>query len=298
CIARRRPQQCTPCAITVHADLRFMMVADGETLAERPDMIGEPSQAPRSGDSGCRRCVVSTAVVVGSGPNGLAAAIRLTQAGLAVTVVEAADTPGGGTGSGELTLPGLLHDECSAFHPLGAASPCFSALGLERHGLRWRWPEIDLAHPLDDGRAALAGRDPALPERSLGSDAGRWRRMFAWAQREEGGAGGFDAAVGEILRPLLHVPRHPITLGRFGVRGALPATVTARRFADEPARALFMGAAAHKFGRLDAPLTGAVGLLLAGAAQAVGWPVAEGGSVAIARALVSELETRGGRVHT
>lgn len=241
---------------------------------------------------------MSTAVVVGSGPNGLAAAIRLAHAGLAVTVVEAADTPGGGTRSGELTVAGLLHDECSAFHPLGVASPYFTALRLERRGLRWRWPEIDLAHPLDDGRAALAGRDTELTTTSLGADAERWRRMFAWALDEGEGPGVFAEVAREVLRPVPHRPRHPIALARFGSRAILPATSTARRFVDEPAQALFMGAAAHKFGGLDTPLTSAVGLLLAGAAHAVGWPVAEGGSAAITRALVAELEAHSGRVVT
>ncbi|QDQ97491.1 phytoene desaturase family protein [Tomitella fengzijianii] len=241
---------------------------------------------------------MESAVVVGSGPNGLSAAVRLARAGLAVTVVEQADVPGGGARSGEATLPGLLHDECSAFHPMGAASPYIAALGLERHGLRWRWPTVDLAHPLDDGRAALAGRDPGLAAQSLGADADRWRRVFAWAHRASLGEGPFDQVMAEALRPLIHVPRHPLVLGRFGAQAVLPATVLSRRFADEPARALFMGAAAHQFGRLDIPFTSAVGMVLAGAAQAVGWPVAEGGSRAITDALVAELESHGGRITT
>src|SRR5690349_7339077 len=111
---------------------------------------------------------MTTAVVVGSGPNGLAAAIRLAHAGLEVTVLEAYDRPGGGTRTSELTLPGLLHDDCAAFHPTGVASPYFKTLDLERHGLRWLWPEIDLAHPLDDGRAGLAARDQSITDASLG----------------------------------------------------------------------------------------------------------------------------------
>ena len=122
---------------------------------------------------------MTSAAVVGSGPNGLAAAVRLAQAGLDVTVLEAADVVGGGTRTSELTVPGLLHDECSAFHPMGVASPFLSSLGLERYGLRWLWPEVDLAHPLDDGRAGVVSRDMARTVASLGVDGDRWRRLFA-----------------------------------------------------------------------------------------------------------------------
>ncbi|WP_370290637.1 phytoene desaturase family protein [Nocardioides sp.] len=233
---------------------------------------------------------MTTAVVVGSGPNGLAAAIHLARAGLEVTVLEAYERPGGGTRTEELTLPGVLHDVCAGFHPTGVASPFFSSLDLARHGLVWRWPEVDLAHPLDDGRAGVASRDMARTEASLGVDAARWRRLFAPVVRH------FDDLVGEVFGPVVHVPSHPITLARFGLQAALPATVSVRRFGDEPAKALLMGVAAHKFGRLDTPLGASVGMLLTGAAHAVGWPVAEGGSESISRALVAELESLGGRV--
>ncbi|TQL67828.1 phytoene dehydrogenase-like protein [Nocardioides albertanoniae] len=235
---------------------------------------------------------MSAAVVVGSGPNGIAGAIRLAQAGLEVTVVEAYERAGGGTRSSERTVPGVLHDDCAAFHPTGVASPFFASLGLERHGLRWLWPEIDLAHPLDDGRAGVAARDRELTRRSLGVDAERWDRLFG------GVTGDFDALLGELLGPVVHVPRHPVVLGRFGVRALPPATWTAGRFEDDPAAALFMGAAAHAFGRLDTPVSSSVGLMLAGAAHAVGWPVAEGGTEAITRALLAELAALGGRVVT
>jgi len=235
---------------------------------------------------------MSTAAVVGSGPNGLAAAIRLAQAGLAVTVVEAYDRPGGGMRTSELTVPGVLHDECAAFHPTGVASPYLASLGLERHGLRWLWPEVDLAHPLDDGRAGLAGRDPALTEQSLGADARRWTAMFGAAVRN------FDDVIEDVFQPVVHLPRHPITLGKFGLRAGLPATVAARRFHDEPAKALFMGVAAHAFNRLDGPLSSSVGTMLAAAAHAVGWPVAEGGTDAITRALLATLSELGGAVIT
>jgi len=234
---------------------------------------------------------VTTAVVVGSGPNGLAAAVRLAHAGLDVTVVEAHERPGGGARTSELTLPGVLHDDCAAFHPTGVASPYFSSLDLGRHGLRWLWPEVDLAHPLDDGRVGLAGRDPGLTA-SLGADSERWRRLLAAPVRN------FDALVTEAFQPVAHLPRHPITLGRFGLTALQPATWVVRRFRDEPARALFMGVAAHAFGRLDRPLTASVAMLLGAAAHAVGWPVAEGGTAAITRALLAELAEHGGRVVT
>lgn len=235
---------------------------------------------------------MSTAVVVGSGPNGLAAAIRLAQAGLEVTVVEANDRPGGGVQTSELTVPGVLHDDCSAFHPTGVASPYFASLGLERHGLRWLWPEVDLAHPLDDGRAGLAARDFTGTESSLGVDAARWKRIFGPIAR------GFDDLVADIFQPVVGLPHHPFKLARFGVKALMPATWTARRFSEEPAKALFTGVAAHAFGRLDTPLSTSVGLMLAGAAHAVGWPVAEGGSEAITRALLAELSAHGGKVVT
>lgn len=235
---------------------------------------------------------MTTAVVVGSGPNGLAGAIRLAQAGLEVTVIEAAERPGGGTLTSERTLPGLLHDDCAAFHPTGVASPFFASLGLERHGLRWRWPEVQLAHPLDDGRAGVATRDLEETAASLGVDRKRWLRLLGPAVR------GFDDLLGEILQPVLHAPRHPVQLARFGLRALAPATATSALFRDDPAAALFTGVAAHKFGRLDRPLSSSVGLFLAATAQTVGWPVAEGGTESITRALLAELTALGGTVVT
>jgi len=235
---------------------------------------------------------MSTAVVVGSGPNGLAAAIRLAHAGVGVVVVEAHRQPGGGTRTSERTLPGVLHDDCAAFHPAGVASPYFASLDLQRHGLTWLWPEIDLAHPLDDGRAAVAARDLDQTADSLGSDAARWSQMFAPAIAH------FDDLIGEVLQPVIHLPRHPVTLARFGVPALMPTTRIIRRFREEPARALFTGLAAHAFHRLDTPLSSSVGLMLAAAAHAVGWPVAAGGTAAITRALLAELDEHGGRVVT
>ena len=235
---------------------------------------------------------MTSAVVVGSGPNGLAAAIRLAHAGLDVTVLEAHPEPGGGTRTSERTLPGLLHDDCAAFHPTGVASPYLASLDLGRHGLEWLWPEIDLAHPLDDGRAGVAARDLARTARSLGADAARWERMFHHS------IGHFDDLIAEVFQPVIHLPRHPMTLGRFGIRALLPATLAVRRFRDDPARALFMGVAAHAFNRLDTPLSSSVGLMLTAAAHAVGWPVARGGTASITTALIRELEAHGGKVVT
>jgi phytoene dehydrogenase-like protein len=235
---------------------------------------------------------MSTAVVVGSGPNGLAAAIRLAHAGVRVTVIEAHRRPGGGTRTSERTLPGVLHDDCAAFHPAGVASPYFASLDLQRHGLTWLWPEIDLAHPLDDGRAAVAARDLDQTTDSLGFDAARWSRMLAPAIAH------FDDLIVEVLQPLIHLPRHPVTLARFGVPALMPATRIVRRFREQPAQALFTGLAAHAFHRLDTPLSSSVGLMLAATAHAVGWPVAAGGTASITTALLAELDEHAGRIVT
>lgn len=235
---------------------------------------------------------MTRAVVVGSGPNGLAAAIRLAQRGLDVTVLERADVPGGGTRTSQATVPGLWHDDCSAVHPLGVLSPFFASLGLQRLGLRWEWPDIDLAHPLDDGRVGLLSRDLDRTVESLGVDGRSWRRTFAPLARD------FDATLLDVLRPIQHVPRHPWALARFGAHAAWPATTYVRRWSDEPARALFTGSAAHAFARLDRPLSASVGVLLTTAGHRAGWPVARGGSHSIATALVAVLEGLGGRVLT
>lgn len=236
---------------------------------------------------------MTTAAVVGSGPNGLSAAIRLAQAGLEVTVLEAHERPGGGTRTDDdLTVPGLVHDVCAGFHPTGVASPWFRSLDLDRHGLRWRWPEVDLAHPLDDGRAAIASRDMRRSAASLGVDGDRWRRLFDPLVRD------FDDLLEDVLGPVVHLPRHPVLLARFGLRAALPVPWQSALFDDEPARALLAGVAAHKFGSIGGPLGSAVGVMLTAAAHAVGWPVAEGGTESITRALLAELDELGGTVRT
>ena len=233
-----------------------------------------------------------SAVVVGSGPNGLTAAVLLARAGLDVTVLEAADIIGGGTRSSELLEPGVLHDHCSAFHPLGAGSPVFPTLGLEDHGLRWKWPEIDCAHPLDDGSAGLLLRSIDATVDGLGVDGPRWRELFGPLVNR------FDDLRGEILSPMVSVPRHPVTLGLFGMRAMLPASVLGRLLRTPQARALFTGNAAHAFSRLDRPGSSAAALMLISAGHRYGWPVAEGGSAAITSALASALRDAGGRIIT
>jgi phytoene dehydrogenase-like protein len=235
---------------------------------------------------------VTNAVVVGSGPNGLAAAARLARAGVVVTVLEAADEVGGGTRSGEATVPGLLHDHCSAVHMMAVGSPAIRELGLERHGLRWCRPEVDCAHPLDDGRAAVLHRSVDSTAAGLGRDGVAWRRLFA------GPSAGFDTFGEDILGPLLRPPGHPLRLARFGLPTLLPATVLARAFRDEPARALWAGAAAHAIQPLHRPLTSAIGLGLLTAGHRYGWVVAEGGSRAITDAMVAVLAEHGGKVRT
>ncbi|MFW0797032.1 NAD(P)/FAD-dependent oxidoreductase [Gordonia sp. CPCC 205515] len=235
---------------------------------------------------------MTSAVVVGSGPNGLTAAVILARAGCDVRVIEAADTIGGGTRSSALFRPGITHDHCSAFHPMGAGSPAFRALGLEEHGLRWRWPEIDCAHPLDDGRAGLLYRSVADTASGLGDDGPAWRDVFA------GGTVDFDELAEDVLGPLLRFPRHPIRMAEFGNRALYPATSVAHVFRSEEARALFGGVAAHAFTRLARPGSAAAGLMLLAAGHQHGWPVAEGGSSAIATALASALIDAGGAITT
>jgi phytoene dehydrogenase-like protein len=229
-------------------------------------------------------------VVVGAGPNGLAAAVALAREGLAVLVVEARPTAGGGCRSGPLEVPGVVHDFCSAVHPLAAGSPFFLSLPLERHGLRWVHPAAPLAHMLEKGRAVVLERSIDATVESLGEDGPRYRRLVApFVER-------FPELMRMVLGPL-RVPAAPFLLARFGWRGLLPiAALTARRFAREPARALLAGIGAHVMLPLEAAGTTAFALVLATAAHAVGWPVAAGGAQAITDALVAHLRELGGRL--
>jgi len=231
------------------------------------------------------------AVIVGSGPNGLAAAITLAHAGCSVLVCEANATIGGGARSAELTLPGFVHDVCSAVHPLAAGSPFFRTLPLEQFGLEWIHPEIPLAHPLDDGSAACLYQDVDFTADSLGADAHAYRCLMKPLTLR------WQNLANEFLQPMLHFPQHPITLARFGIPAICPATFLAKfLFKHEDARALFGGIAAHSFLPLDAPVSSAFALVLGITGHAVGWPIPRGGSQKISNALAGCLRGLGGKI--
>lgn len=235
---------------------------------------------------------MSTATVVGAGPNGLAAAVALARAGVQVTVLEAADEIGGGTRSGEAILPGLVHDHCSAIHPMAVGSSFLRGLGLDRYGLKWVLPEIDCVHPLDGGTAGVLHRSVAETAKGLGTDGRRWRRLF------EGPSEAYDTLSDDILGPLLRVPGHPLRLARFGIPALAPASLLAKLFATEEARALFGGVAAHAFHPLHRPLSASIGLGILTAGHRHGWAVAEGGSRRITDALAALLLDLGGKTET
>ncbi len=236
---------------------------------------------------------VTDAVVVGGGPNGLAAAIVLARAGRSVELFEARDSIGGGCRSAELTLPGVTHDVCSAIHPLGRSSPLFRELELERHGLEWIVPPIQIAHPLDDGRAALVRRDVGTTAESFEheADAATYRGWMAPMARD------WDLIVGELLGPLpVGALRHPVALGRFGIPAVMPMAAVARRFRSPAARALLAGCGAHSFLPMTSLLTGGTGLALLVSAHAVGWPFPRGGAQ-LDRRRAGVGASRGGRAH-
>ena len=257
-----------------------------------------------AGPCGQRRCTfgiiaVTTyrserydAVVVGAGPNGLAAAVTLAEAGRSVIVLERAETIGGGTRSAELTLPGFVHDVCAAVHALGIASPAFAGMQLDRHGLEWIQPPAPLAHPLDGGRAAVLHRSLDETVVGLGADGTAWQRMFEPLLRH------WDALLPQILGPIVSIPKHPLAMGQFGIRALPSASLAQRVFRTDEAAALFGGCAAHAFLPLTRPLSAAFGTMLGLIAQATGWPIARGGSQAVADALAGRLRELGGVIET
>ncbi|HEX4418908.1 MAG TPA: NAD(P)/FAD-dependent oxidoreductase [Kofleriaceae bacterium] len=231
------------------------------------------------------------AVVIGAGPNGLAAAVHLARSGASVLVLEAEREIGGGTRTAELTLPGFHHDRCSAVHPMAILSPWLRQLPLADHGLTWIQPPASVAHPLDDGPAVLLRRSLADTTEQLAGDARSYRRLVAPMLRDPHGL------YADALAPL-GLPRHPLLMLRFGLRGLRSATGLARRFATPQARALFAGCAAHSILPLDRALTAAVGLMFLIAGHVEDWPIAAGGSAAIPRALAGVLAAAGGRIET
>jgi phytoene dehydrogenase-like protein len=244
--------------------------------------------APKSSlmASGLKACVI------GSGSNGLSAAIVLAQAGLQVEVFEAERIPGGATRNMELTLPGFLHDFGSAVYPLGAGSPFFSTLPLHDYGLEWVRSLAPLAHPLDDGTAIVLEQSIEAATTRLGADGVIWRQLMGPLVKH------WSEFAPEVLGPVLKIPRHPWLLARFGMNALLPARVVASRFRSDRTRALFAGLAGHSFLSMDEPLTSAFAMLLAAPAHVVGWPIARGGSQSITNALSGYLAKLGGQVKT
>ncbi len=235
---------------------------------------------------------MTTATVVGAGPNGLAAAVTLAQRGIDVTVLEAAEVIGGGTKTSERILPGLIHDDGAAVHPIALASPFFRSLDLTGHGVEWAWPEVDLAHPLDGGRAGVMTHSIDNTAEVLGVDGDRWRRVFGPLSEA------FDDLAHEVLQPMLHVPRHPIELARFGALAMIPAATLGKIWRTDEARALFAGNAAHGWQPLNRPLTSSYALMFAAISHKYGWPVAVGGSARITDALARILLMHGGKIET
>jgi phytoene dehydrogenase-like protein len=230
------------------------------------------------------------AVVVGAGPNGLAAAVALARAGHSVRVLEAADTIGGGTRSADLTLPGFVHDVCSAIHPMAVASPFFRELPLGEYGLEWVQPPVPVAHPLDDGTAAALLRSVDETAAALGPDDRAYRKLFGPLVR------GADNLFRELVGPF-KVPRHPVLAARFGWRALRSGAGLAEKyFRGEPAKALFAGLAAHAQLPLDKKPGAAIALMLGAAGHAVGWPLPRGGAQRIADALAGVLKAAGGEI--
>ncbi len=233
------------------------------------------------------------AVVVGSGPNGLAAAITLAREGWSVLLLEAEDNIGGGVRSAELTLPGFTHDICSAIYPLSVASPFLRSLPLEQHGLEWIHPAAPVAHPLDGGRAVLLEHSLEATVDALGEDGRNYRKLVEPFVKD------WQGLVGDVLGPLPLPPKHPIQLARFGLSAIRSASgLASSRFQSAPARAVFAGNAAHSILPLEAPGTAAAGLLMSVFAHTVGWPMAKGGAGHLANALLSYFRSLDGELVT
>jgi phytoene dehydrogenase-like protein len=231
------------------------------------------------------------AVVVGSGPNGLAAAITMQQAGLSVLLIEGKDTIGGGLRTAELTLPGFLHDVCSAIHPMAAISPFFSTLPLAEHGLEFIYPDVAAAHPFDDGSAAVLKKSLEETALSLGSDADTYLKLMRPVVK------GLPLLAPDILGPL-RFPKHPLIMARFGLDALTSATFLAKRFHTQQARGLWAGMAAHAIQPLTNLTSSAIGLVLLASAHMQGWPLPKGGSFSIAKALAAYFESIGGKIET
>lgn len=231
------------------------------------------------------------AVVVGSGPNGLAAAIAMQQAGLSVLLVEGKETIGGGLRSAALTLPGFVHDICSAIHPTAVISPFFSSLPLAQHGLQFIYPEVAAAHPFDDGSAAVLKKSIQETAQLLGSDEQTYLQLLQPLVKD------LPQLAPDILGPL-RFPKHPLVMARFGLNALTSATYLAKRFHTQKARGLWAGMAAHAIQPLSNLTTSAIGLVLLAAGHAQGWPVPVGGSIAIAKALAAYFVSLGGEIET